>query len=411
MLSLFATDADMQKIVAQWFTDRQLHKLLDLWVKGLDLDWSRLYGNSLPRRISLPAYPFAKERCWIDIPASHHSEAVVSSDMLHPLLHINTSSFAAQSYASIFTGDEFFFKDHRVKLARVNDQEGERVLPGVVYLEMARAAVQQVLSTADNLPLELRNIIWATPIAFETGKRVTTVLLPDDEQQIDFEIRSYSNAHSDPEGGVIHCQGQVVLVDPVVQTQLDIDALKQQALPGKLTAEVIYAAFADMGLDYGPGHRAIHEVAMGENQLLAALDLPASVASSLGEFALHPSILDGALQSTIALSMASTGSPRASLPFALDSILIMSCCTDRMYAWVRYAEGSSAEDRVIRYDLDLCDAQGVVCVQIRGFSTRPLDNPPGIVNATHPFDENFYEDVIERVMKNDLSIEEAAALG
>src|SRR5262249_5070807 len=40
-------------------------KLLDLWVKGLAFDWSGLYGETRPRRLSLPTYPFARERYWL----------------------------------------------------------------------------------------------------------------------------------------------------------------------------------------------------------------------------------------------------------------------------------------------------------------------------------------------------------
>ena len=29
-------------------------------------DWNRLYGDLRPRRVNLPTYPFAKERCWFD---------------------------------------------------------------------------------------------------------------------------------------------------------------------------------------------------------------------------------------------------------------------------------------------------------------------------------------------------------
>jgi acyl transferase domain-containing protein len=34
-------------------------------VKGLVFDWKRLYGERKPKRISLPTYPFARERYWI----------------------------------------------------------------------------------------------------------------------------------------------------------------------------------------------------------------------------------------------------------------------------------------------------------------------------------------------------------
>ena len=35
-------------------------------MKGWSFDWQRLYGEAKPRRISLPTYPFARERYWIE---------------------------------------------------------------------------------------------------------------------------------------------------------------------------------------------------------------------------------------------------------------------------------------------------------------------------------------------------------
>jgi acyl transferase domain-containing protein/acyl carrier protein/SAM-dependent methyltransferase len=47
----------------------KLQKLARLWVSAVevDLDWSRLYPGLLPRCISLPTYPFARERYWIPL--------------------------------------------------------------------------------------------------------------------------------------------------------------------------------------------------------------------------------------------------------------------------------------------------------------------------------------------------------
>ena len=65
------------------------------------------------------------------------------SAVLHPLLHSNTSDLREQRYSARFTGEEFFLRDHRVVLS---GGAGERVLPGVAYLEMARAAVERVMA-------------------------------------------------------------------------------------------------------------------------------------------------------------------------------------------------------------------------------------------------------------------------
>jgi 3-oxoacyl-(acyl-carrier-protein) synthase/acyl carrier protein len=37
------------------------------WVLGRDADWNSLYATARPRRISLPTYPFARERYWVPV--------------------------------------------------------------------------------------------------------------------------------------------------------------------------------------------------------------------------------------------------------------------------------------------------------------------------------------------------------
>ncbi len=54
-----------------WIAQRDFAKVLDLWSKGLAVDWSKLYGaesvyaGAKPRRRSLPTYSFARERHWV----------------------------------------------------------------------------------------------------------------------------------------------------------------------------------------------------------------------------------------------------------------------------------------------------------------------------------------------------------
>ena len=67
---MFSTDGDLQQTIDKWFADSKLSRLLELWVKGVELDWSKLYGDVKPQRMSLPTYPFARERYWIETAAS-----------------------------------------------------------------------------------------------------------------------------------------------------------------------------------------------------------------------------------------------------------------------------------------------------------------------------------------------------
>ena len=82
----------MAQIIDAWVAKGKYGKLLELWVKGLAFDWRRLYGEARPRRISLPTYPFARERYWVE-PARLAGAAMNGSGagMLHPVLQRDVS--------------------------------------------------------------------------------------------------------------------------------------------------------------------------------------------------------------------------------------------------------------------------------------------------------------------------------
>ncbi|NKB23366.1 MAG: hypothetical protein GKR87_03065 [Kiritimatiellae bacterium] len=102
---------------------------------------------------------------------------------LHPLVHENTSDVSELRFSSTFTGEEFFLKDHEIK--------GQKVLPGVVYLEMAREAVEQAAgeSTLNNQRIQLKNVVWARPISAETNPQEVHIgLFSEENGEIAYEI-------------------------------------------------------------------------------------------------------------------------------------------------------------------------------------------------------------------------------
>ena len=54
---------------------KELSRLAKLWVEGARIDWNLLYSSPGPRRISVPTYPFARERHWISVPKTNKGEA------------------------------------------------------------------------------------------------------------------------------------------------------------------------------------------------------------------------------------------------------------------------------------------------------------------------------------------------
>jgi acyl transferase domain-containing protein len=406
-LALLRQDPDVaETLIGKYIAAGKPAKLLDLWVNGLDVGWHRLYGEVKPRRIALPLYPFSKERCWIDAADSRHAVArSAGPPTLHPLLHANTSDFSVQSYRSVFSGEESFLADHRV---RASGGTPQRVLPGVAYLEMARAALERAMpDRAAAAVLELRDTVWLQPLVVTTPTEVSITLSPDeaDELAVDaivYEIHSHAGAQR-----TTHCQGRAVFGTPPAAERIDVLTLQAQMTHASLDSAGLYALFARMGLEYGPAHRGIEALYQGGDRVLASLRLPAAVARSRQEYWLHPSLLDSALQAAIGLSLDPQRLPsRPPLPFSLESVRILSACEEHMFAWVRRSPGPRPADAPA-VDIDLCDRQGRICVQIRAFTSRILEPR----QAPSAFDTDAYRKLIEKVSSREISIEAAVEFG
>ncbi|MCM3106604.1 type I polyketide synthase [Bacillus velezensis] len=352
------SDEDMALTINAWLRKGKYGKLLDLWVKGLDVDWSALYQRN-PGRISLPAYPFAKDRYWVtkadvslDKTGSAKSEKAAR---LHPLLHTNTSTFTAQRFTSVFSGHEPFFADHIVN--------GKPVLPGAAALEMARAAVTLA---AEDLPggktgVRLKQIVWLRPVtALSEGVTLHVKLQPEENGDIAFE------AYAEGEEPLVFFQGKAVLEETERAPVLEVEAVQARCGGRHLSKAECYEAFDSLGITYGPSHQALDAVYAGSGEVLAKLTLPPSAREEKEPFILHPSMLDAALQASIGLVLSDgSASGRPFLPFALQDMQVFSACRETMWAVLSSADGA--------YHIELCDENGAVCVRLTGLTARFLE--------------------------------------
>src|SRR6185437_11576554 len=69
-MEVFTADEDLREAIERWIERKKYGKLCEFWVKGLWINWSAQYkrdasNGRLPKRVSLPTYPFARERYWV----------------------------------------------------------------------------------------------------------------------------------------------------------------------------------------------------------------------------------------------------------------------------------------------------------------------------------------------------------
>ncbi|MGI4861280.1 MAG: SDR family NAD(P)-dependent oxidoreductase [Janthinobacterium lividum] len=360
-------DEDTRLLLPHWITQGRLDKLAALWCQGGKLDWSCLYTTGRPTRMRLPTYPFARVRHWLSdavVPPPAVVDVPAAPVTLHPLLHENTSTLSSQTYRSTFSGAEFFLADHHIA--------GHKVLPGVIYLEMVRAAA--ALAMQSDIGYMLKNVVWTRPLRLDNGPVSVQVKLTSREQgDVAYEMTTETDNTT-----VVHGHGTVAIdADPLLP-RIDLTQLRQ-VCAHPVPLEECYGRLRAAGMVHGPSLQAMSELWQGEKQVLVQLRLPDALKAQAEFYRLHPAMLDAAIQGTVVLLQGE----RLALPFALRELRCHAASGDHMWAWIRHSDTATVDVAMPRFDIDLCDEHGTVCVRLVELSLRiqGLENSP-VVEAS-----------------------------
>src|SRR4030095_6627110 len=289
------------------------------------------------------------------------------SAALHPLLHANTSDLQEQRVSTRLSGEEFFLADHVVR--------GHRMLPAVVYLEMARAAVEKASGNEidrEKNGIILKHVLWAHPVIVEEeGVTVHIGLHEAESGEIHYEIYS-----EEEEERVLHGSGTAVWEKLPPASSVDIEGLRSQFQKEECNGSQCYELFRAIGIEYGARQRAIESLAkiqeeQGRQSVFAQINLPATVSGTWSDYVLHPSVLDAALQASIGFAIDTAKKTQGvALPFALDSLEILSQTPQRGWAIVREAQDIG---QIRKLDIEVYDETGRSCIRLKGLSLRAVN--------------------------------------
>ncbi|WP_157998054.1 type I polyketide synthase [Ornithinibacillus scapharcae] len=336
-----------------------LYALAELYCMGYEVSGEEILNSLEPYKLRLPTYPFMQEEYW----STNVDTGQVSTgkaEAIHPLLHRNTSNFYEQKYCSVFSGEEFFMKDHVIN--------GNMTFPGVAYLEMVRAAIHDAMGNEDKnlVGLRLKNIAWIQPITIvDNPTEVSIGLNPEKYNEIGYKVYTEDGE----EGITVHNQGSAVWIEKTGDLVLDLQTIKESCneLVG---SQQCYDTLSRMHMVYGPSFQAVKEIRVGTDLIIAQISIPEIVRDTMEQFLLHPSMLDGALQASIGFALHAIET-KPSVPFAIDEMEVYGHCESNMWSVIKKV--NSADSRVVKYDIDLCDDKGHVCVRIKGYTSRVLE--------------------------------------
>ncbi|NOT89833.1 MAG: SDR family NAD(P)-dependent oxidoreductase [Lysobacter sp.] len=343
-------------------------KLAQLWIDGLVSDWHGMQATAGARRISLPTYPFADKRHWLESADMGELTSALAGrtagHALHPLIDSNESTFERQLFRKLFTDQEFFIYDHLVS--------DIPTLPGVAYLDFARKAGE---IAAGRKVQKIKNIIWVSPLTVQNAvpNEVFIELKPAGDA-VFFEV------FSEREGSrkQLYCQGKLHYAsaqDGLAEDEyIDIEAIRGRC-DKVLDGERAYPSFKTLGLDLGPTFQALQEVYRNPNvgfEVLGALKIPTLSGMRFEEFVLHPSLVDSSFQAAMGARLADAGGEMF-VPYSLGEVEILHPLTPVCYSYITEAkEEKKTSSNLSKMNVLIVDEHGKVLVKVRDSVGVPL---------------------------------------
>lgn len=90
-----ADDAKDVKLIRELIEKKQFPRLCELWVSGAKIDWLLLHKLGARKRISIPTYPFARERYWLPegiTTSERHVQTMTSAEFPHHMVRHDIES-------------------------------------------------------------------------------------------------------------------------------------------------------------------------------------------------------------------------------------------------------------------------------------------------------------------------------
>ncbi|MFD7629879.1 SDR family NAD(P)-dependent oxidoreductase, partial [Streptomyces sp. NPDC059851] len=336
-------------------------------VHGVTVDWTAYFSGTGARRVDLPTYAFQRERYWVDTFAAAEDAASLGIEPAgHPLL--GAAVELPGDGGLLFTGrlsrrTHPWLADHVVA--------DSLVVPGAALVELALRAGDEAGCG------HLEELTGEEPLVLpEDGTAVRlrlTVGGADDTGRRPVQIHSRTEA-GDGDGPIgaawsRHATG-FLTADAAIATggtgSVGDTAPWPPAGADEVAVDAVRDRLAAAGLYHGPALRTLTRIWVRGGEVFAEARLSDELRAAAGGFALHPALLDTAVQA-LAATTAATGGTAAREPLAWRGVALHAVGADALRLRIIALDGAGT------VSVELADEQGAPIASVAALVTRELD--------------------------------------
>jgi myxalamid-type polyketide synthase MxaB len=363
--------------------EQLLSSLGELYTRGVEPDWGGFDRDYARRKLSLPAYPFERQRYWLDDRAVDPGASPsappppAGAEASHPYLgrRLRSALKAAQFEAELSCALDLV-NDHRIY--------GAAILPGVVMAETMLAAAKAALGP-ERWAIEDLAIQEALVVPDGEARTCQTILTPD-ENGARAEILSLA-----PNGETWTRHATATLVAAGGEPDLTPAPIAdiQARCSEQVTGDAHYARCQSRGFDFGPSFRAVEHVWRRAGEALGRIRLPVAPRSSA--HVIHPVLIDAAGQ----LASHTIHGEGAYVPVGIERLRVYRAPAETCWAHVVTRPGSGAATDVLVADIRLLDDEGRVLAEVVGWS-RVRARPETLLKSSYGASDRWLYEVAWR---------------
>ena len=361
-----------------------------LYALGYSVDFSRTYPSA-GQCVRVPFYPWQRERCWLEPPASdadsptdQFGEKIPRAEIRqHPLLgrHFKSAHPAETHFWEVALDKRAlpYLEEHRI--------QGTAVLPASIYLEMALAAAREAFAEQSFV---LKDIEFHRALFLpETGTRTTQVILARSaDTAASLHIYSRPTGVEQSNGSwTLHVSAKVCAQEnsgasPVLGHEMlaQIQARCSQQVSGR----DYYSKLSESGIQYGCFFQSISQLWRDNEDMLGEVRILEGLDTQFDTYQFHPALLDACLQTLgagVATQAIETGKQGIYIPTHIDQLRVYSRPGPHLWS---HAQLQKRETDSITGEVRLLDDAGQVAVEIMGVRFDQLGH-----DARHAAQENL----------------------